>query len=84
MNRYIFDINQREAEELKTISKSHVIEWYKKYIWSKSRHVRKLTISVWGSNARADKYSSKDEGVNELIEDIVEFKQNNEYFPALC
>ena len=44
---------------LKTISKSDVIEWYKKYLCPKSRDVRKLTVSVWGSNARADKNNSK-------------------------
>ena len=69
---------------LKTISKSDVIEWYKKYLCPKSRDVRKLTVSVWGSNARADKNNSKAEGVNEVIEDILAFKGNNEYFPALC
>ena len=69
---------------LKTISKSDVIEWYKKYLCPKSQGVRKLTVSVWGSNARADKNNSKAEGVNEVIEDISAFKGNKEYFPALC
>ena len=69
---------------LKTISKSDVIEWYKKYLCPKSQDVRKLTVSVWGSNARADKNNSKAEGVNEVIEDILAFKGNKEYFPALC
>eukprot|EP00250_Pteridium_aquilinum_P001882 c12089_g1_i1 orf=386-3718(-) len=87
--RYLFDINNREAEELKSITKADVINWYKKYLTPTSSSLRKLTICVWGSNARAEKGTKKGvkagaSGKVVRIDNISEFKGKSEYFPALC
>lgn len=88
--RYLFDINNREAEELRKITKADVIDWYKTFLCPKSPNFRKLTIFIWGSNARAQKGTKNGRRVaapgeeEEIIENISEFKGRSQYFPALC
>lgn len=88
-HRYLFDINRLEAEELKSISKGDVLEWYKTFLCSKSPRIRKLSVCVWGANARAQRDTkSVATGVTgesvDIIEDIPQFKLKSDYFPPLC
>ncbi|KAH7285476.1 hypothetical protein KP509_33G029900 [Ceratopteris richardii] len=86
--RYIFDISKREAEELRSITKAEVMNLYDTYFTVKSPCLRKLMVCVWGSNARGEDHILKKKSLrnNEVItiDNLSEFKNNNEFYPALC
>ncbi|KAK0597364.1 hypothetical protein LWI29_024553 [Acer saccharum] len=48
--RYMFDQSQKEAEDLKSLNKSDIINWYKTYLQQSSPKCRRLAIRVWGCN----------------------------------
>ncbi|MCO5583223.1 hypothetical protein L7F22_037131 [Adiantum nelumboides] len=84
--RYLFDIHKEEAEELRSMTKIDIMNWYNNYLAPTSSSLRKLTVCVWGSNARGEQGLNKTSkhGKDVLIESVPEFKSKSEYFPALC
>lgn len=73
-----------EAEVLKAISKSDVINWYKTYLVSSSPKCRQLAIHLWGCNSNLREEVKTQSQLGKVIDDIGSFKLSSEYYPSLC
>nr|XP_010921137.1 nardilysin-like isoform X2 [Elaeis guineensis] len=82
--RYLFDMLKVEAEELKTIQKSDVINWYKTYLRPPSPKCRQLAVHVWGCNTNFNEELKLQEKFGQVIEDVDSFKMSSEFYPSLC
>lgn len=82
-HRYMFDLSEKEAEELKDIQKEDIIEWYRTYLRQPSPKCRRLAIHVWGCNTG---WKDADAQVpsKQVIKDLAEFKTSSEFYPSLC
>ncbi|XP_009119011.1 nardilysin-like isoform X2 [Brassica rapa] len=81
--RYMFDFSHKEAEELRSIEKKDVIEWYKTYFRESSRKCRRLAVRVWGCNTDM-KETQTDPKSMQVIADAVAFKSTSKFYPSLC
>ncbi|KAF6174379.1 hypothetical protein GIB67_027850 [Kingdonia uniflora] len=81
--RYLFDMSAKEAEELKNITKSDVIEWYNTYLRPTSPKCRRLAIHLWGCNTVKTEEEAHVESAT-VIEDLSSFKMSAEYYRSLC
>lgn len=81
--RYMFDQSQKEAEDLKSINKNDVINWYKTYLQQSSPKCRRLAVRVWGCNTDI-KESEKHSKSVLVIEDLTAFKLSSEFYQSLC
>ncbi|XP_017983641.1 PREDICTED: nardilysin-like [Theobroma cacao] len=82
-NRYMFDLPKREAEELRSIQKVDIVNWYKMYLQQSSPKCRRLAVRVWGCNADLKEAESKQDCV-QVIEDVEAFRVSSKYYPSLC
>ncbi|XP_041993159.1 nardilysin-like [Salvia splendens] len=80
--RYMFDLSENEAEELKDIKKEDIIEWYRTYLRQPSPKCRRLAIHVWGCNT--DQKDADTQTGAQVIKDLEEFKKLSQYYPSLC
>ncbi|KAH6828296.1 Insulinase family protein [Perilla frutescens var. hirtella] len=81
--RYMFDLSEKEAEELKDIQKEDIIEWYRTYLRQPSPKCRRLAIHVWGCNT--DSKDADGQGASrQVIKDLAELKKSAEFYPSLC
>lgn len=81
--RYMFDMSEKEAEELRSIQKSDLIEWYHTYLRRPSPKCRRLSVRVWGCNTDwkdADSRVASDQ----VITDLTSFKKPAKFYPSLC
>ncbi|KAF6165843.1 hypothetical protein GIB67_012740 [Kingdonia uniflora] len=72
--KYSFDVDTREYEELESISKNDVIQWYETYLRGDSKKRRLLAIRVWGRGTNMEvetPYSSE-----RVITDVEKFKES--------
>lgn len=81
--RYMFDMPEKEAEELRSIRKIDLIEWYHTYLIRPSPKCRRLCVRVWGCNTSwkdtdAPVASAQD------IKDLTSFKKSAKFYPSLC
>ncbi|XP_072975496.1 nardilysin-like isoform X1 [Typha angustifolia] len=83
-NRYSFDMSKVEAEELKTVQKNDVINWYNTYLKPSSSKCRQLTIHVWGCNTNITEEAKLQEKPWEVIEDINALKTSSNFYSSLC
>ncbi|CAN7139118.1 unnamed protein product [Brassica rapa subsp. narinosa] len=81
--RYMFDFSHKEAEELRSIEKKDVIEWYKTYFRESSPKCRRLAVRVWGCNTDM-KETQTDPKSMQVIADAVAFKSTSKFYPSLC
>ncbi|WCJ34959.1 Insulin-degrading enzyme [Euphorbia peplus] len=81
--RYMFDFSQKEAEELKNLSKNDVIEWYKTYLQQSSPKCRRLVVRVWGCNTDSNELETPRDSET-VIRDFAAFKMSAECYPSLC
>ncbi|BFG33740.1 hypothetical protein CerSpe_200140 [Prunus speciosa] len=81
--RYIFDLSKREAEELRSVDKEDVINWYKMYLQQSSPKCRRLAIRVWGCNTDRKEAEARLESV-QVIEDPATFKMSSRFYPSIC
>lgn len=72
-NRYIFDLSNKEAEELKNISKHDIVEWCKTYFKPSSPKCRRLLVRLWGCNTEFKDAEALPESA-QAITDLVAFK----------
>ncbi|KAL5582861.1 hypothetical protein UlMin_015303 [Ulmus minor] len=82
--RYIFDLSKKEAEELKSLQKSDVINWYKMYLQNSSPKCRRLAVRVWGCNTDFKEAETRARSTEQLIEDLAAFKMSAKFYPSLC
>lgn len=78
----MFDLSEKEAEELKDIKKEDIIEWYRTYLRQPSPKCRRLAIHVWGCNT--DQKDADAQTGAQVIKDLEEFKKKSQYYPSLC
>lgn len=78
----MFDLSEKEAEELKSIGKEDIIEWYHTYLRQPSPKCRRLAIHVWGCNAVLKDADAQVPA--QVIRDVTEFKRSSEFYPSLC
>ncbi|CAB4312356.1 unnamed protein product [Prunus armeniaca] len=80
--RYMFDFAEEEAEELKTIHKEDVINWYRTYLQQSSPKCRRLATRVWGCNTDPKEAEARSESMK-VIEDPATFKMSSTFYPSL-
>jgi nardilysin len=80
--RYVFDSSLKEAEKLKSIHKSDVINWFRTYLQQSSPKCRRLTIRLWGCNIDLKEVETRPDS-EQVITDITAFKVSSEYYPSL-
>ncbi|KAJ6693420.1 hypothetical protein OIU85_004212 [Salix viminalis] len=81
--RYMFDTSLKEAEKLKSIHKSDVINWFRTYLQQSSPKCRRLTIRLWGCNNDLKEVETRPDS-EQVIKDITAFKVSSEYYPSFC
>lgn len=81
--RYMFDLSEKEAEELRRIQKNDVVDWYNTYLRQSSPKCRRLAIRVWGCNADWKEANSQASSV-QVIEDLTAFKMSSTFYPSVC
>ncbi|XP_016452343.2 nardilysin-like isoform X3 [Nicotiana tabacum] len=81
--RYMFDMSEKEAEELRSIQKSDLVEWYHTYLRRPSPKCRRLSVRVWGCNADWKDADSPVASV-QAIKDLTAFKKSAKFYPSLC
>ncbi|KAG6520188.1 hypothetical protein ZIOFF_017226 [Zingiber officinale] len=82
--RYLFDVWKLEAEELKSIKKSEVIDWYNKYLRLESSKCRRLSVHVWGSKTNYKEEAVLLSKLGEVIQDVALFKSTSNFYLSLC
>lgn len=82
-HRYMFDFSHKEAEELRSIEKKDVIEWYKTYFRESSPKCRRLAVRVWGCNTDMKETQTEPKSM-QVIADAVAFKSTSKFYPSLC
>ncbi|KAH0997662.1 hypothetical protein GBA52_021526 [Prunus armeniaca] len=80
--RYMFDFAAEEAEELKTIHKEDVINWYRTYLQQSSPKCRRLATRVWGCSTDPKEAEAQSESMK-VIEDPATFKMSSTFYPSL-
>ncbi|MBA0708114.1 hypothetical protein Golax_020100, partial [Gossypium laxum] len=84
-NRYMFDFSKAEAEELRSIQKADIVNWYKTYLQEPSPKCRKLAVRVWGCNTDINEGESGTDCLQQQhIKDLAAFKMSSKYYPSLC
>ncbi|KAG5514989.1 hypothetical protein RHGRI_036132 [Rhododendron griersonianum] len=81
--RYMFDLSEKEAEELRHIQKNDVVDWYNTYLSQSSPKCRRLAIRVWGCNADWKEANMQAPSV-QVIEDLTAFKMSSTFYPSVC
>ncbi|KAL2470900.1 Insulinase (Peptidase family M16) family protein [Abeliophyllum distichum] len=81
--RYMFDMSEKEAEELRGIKKTDIIDWYNTYLKQPSPKCRRLAIRVWGCNAEWKNVDAQISSA-QVIKDVEVFKKLSEFYPSLC
>lgn len=81
--RYIFDTSKKEADELRSISKKDVVDWYKTYLKQSSPKCRKLVVRVWGCNTNFKDTEAPPETV-QVVRDPEAFKMSSKFYPSVC
>nr|DAD25800.1 TPA_asm: hypothetical protein HUJ06_027268 [Nelumbo nucifera] len=81
--RYLFDMSAKEAEELRSIKKSDVIDWYNRYLRLSSPKCRRLVIRLWGCNTNMQENATQGKSVK-VIEELAAFKTSAAFYPSLC
>ncbi|GAB2234121.1 hypothetical protein Droror1_Dr00003358 [Drosera rotundifolia] len=84
--RYIFDLSEKEAQELRSISKTDLKEWCKLYFQQSSERCRRLCVRVWGCNTKLEDVETKLQGSEtvQVINDLAAFKLSSKFYPSMC
>ncbi|CAA6669259.1 unnamed protein product [Spirodela intermedia] len=82
--RYSFDASKLEAEELKTVQKRDVMDWYSTYLRPSSPKCRQLAVHVCGCNASMAEEAKLDPEFGKLLQDVDSFKTSSLFYPSLC
>ncbi|XP_074574217.1 nardilysin-like [Curcuma longa] len=82
--RYLFDILKLEAEELKSIKKSEIIDWFNEYLRPESSKCRRLAVHVWGSRTNYKEEAMLLGKLGEVIEDVDLLKSTSNFYSSIC
>ncbi|XP_021909698.1 nardilysin-like, partial [Carica papaya] len=81
--RYMFDMSQKEADELRSIQKKDVIDWYRTYFLKSSPKRRRLAVRIWGCNTDMKEAEKQQKSVY-VIKDVMAFKMSEKFYPSFC
>ncbi|KAG9154982.1 hypothetical protein Leryth_012165 [Lithospermum erythrorhizon] len=81
--RYMFNMSEKEAEELKGIGKKDIIEWYRTYLRKPSPQCRRLGIRLWGCNTDLEGLATESKST-QVTDDLQAFKKTSEFYPSYC
>ena len=70
MIKYLFEMLKLEADELTSIQKYDVIDWYNSFLNATSLKCHRLCIHVWGCNAHKDD-ATESTKLGNVIHDIL-------------
>lgn len=79
----MFDLSKKEADELNSIHKTDVINWYKMYLQQSSPKCRRLAVRVWGCNTDMKEAEIQHKAV-QVIKDVTTFKMSSKFYPSIC
>lgn len=79
----MFDINKKVAEEVKSLEKEDVINFYKTYMQQSSPKRRRLATRVWGCNTDFKEAEAPPE-FEQVIEDLAAFNLSSKFYPNGC
>ncbi|KAL3850535.1 hypothetical protein ACJIZ3_012417 [Penstemon smallii] len=82
--RYMFDLSEKEAQELVGIQKSDIIDWYHTYLKRPSPKCRRLAIRVWGCNTDWKDAADAQVASGQVIKDLPGFKKSSKFYPSFC
>eukprot|EP01018_Ginkgo_biloba_P028828 Gb_06507 [translate_table: standard] len=82
--RYLFESSRLEADELKSIQKLDIIDWYNKFLKSNSPKRRRLSIHVWGCNTCKLANAEELTKFGNVFYDFSKMKVVNKFYPPLC
>ncbi|XP_004300711.1 PREDICTED: insulin-degrading enzyme-like [Fragaria vesca subsp. vesca] len=77
--RYTYDWPKRVAEEVRSLQKEDIINFYKTYLQPSSPKCRRLAIRVWGCNSDLKEAEAPPESI-QLIQDLAAFKMSSEFY----
>lgn len=79
----MFDLSEKEANELESIKKCDVVEWYETYLKKPSPKCRRFAVRLWGCNTN---WEDSDVPITSVqsIRDIADFKKSSTFYPAIC
>ncbi|XP_047330594.1 nardilysin-like [Impatiens glandulifera] len=80
--RYMFDMSEKEVEELKSVQKKDIIDWYHTYLTKSSPMCRSLVIRVWGCNTEWKDAETQSTSLH--IDDLAAFKMSSKFYPGIC
>lgn len=79
----MFDLSQKEAQEVIKLEKDDVIDWYKAYLQLPSPQCRRLAIRLWGCDT--DFIEAQTEAADvQSIKDLTAFKDASQFYPSIC
>lgn len=79
----MFDMSVKEAEELRSICKSDVIDWYRTYLLRSSPNCRRLSVRVWGCDTDLKEAEAQSQSA-QVIDDLTVFKTSSKFYPSFC
>ncbi|KAL6180697.1 hypothetical protein ACLB2K_047357 [Fragaria x ananassa] len=77
--RYTYDWPKKVAEEVRSLQKEDIINFYKTYLQPSSPKCRRLAIRVWGCNTDLKEAEAPPESI-QLIQDLAAFKMSSEFY----
>ena len=83
MCRYMFDLAEKEVQELRNMKKSDMIEWYNTYFKRISPKCRRLAVRVWGCNTDMNEAETQRRSM-QVIDDLAAFKSSSVFYPSIC
>lgn len=81
--RYMFDLSEKEVEEVRNIKKRELIEWFDIYFQRTSPKCRRLAVRVWGCNTDMKEAETQQKSM-QLIDDFAAFKSSSVFYPSIC
>lgn len=76
----MYDWPVKVAEEVRSLRKEDVINFYKTYLQPSSPKCRRLAIRVWGCNTDVKEAEAPPESM-QVIRDLATFKMSSEFYP---
>ncbi|PRQ34778.1 putative metalloenzyme, LuxS/M16 peptidase, tetratricopeptide-like helical domain-containing protein [Rosa chinensis] len=81
---YTFDYAKRVAEELSSLQKEDVVNFYKTYLQQSSPKHQRLAIRVWGCKTDLKEAAELRRESLQIIEDLEAFKMSSVFYPNGC
>lgn len=81
--RYMFDLSEKEVQQLRNMKKSDLVEWYNTYFKLVSPKCRRLAVRIWGCNTDMNEAEVKRRSM-QVIDDLAAFKFSSVFYPSIC